>query len=112
MGLPVFEDYQSVPGADAPRPPGRNQVVLVCLLGGASFTELSAIRFLSQITPGYDFVICTTKLVNGDTLLYDTVLGPVEAMRKVKPPTPNPLTTSSGAPAPTAAPPTAATRKY
>jgi len=95
-GLPLFEDVQHVPGADAPRPPGRNQVILLCFIGGITFTEISAIRFLNQIMPGYDFVICTTKVINGSSLLYDTVLASIEELKdRVPQPTPTPTPTAA-----------------
>lgn len=46
------------------------EVVLVAFLGGVTFSEISALRFLSSM-PGSNqhFVVLTTSLVNGTTLL-------------------------------------------
>lgn len=77
---PTFEDYQtsgqSVPGgrrgsfsseasqSDAPR------VILVFFLGGCTFAEISALRFLSkQEENNVEFLIATTKLVNKNSFL-------------------------------------------
>jgi hypothetical protein len=40
----------------------------VVLLGGATFAEINALRFLKQ-RMGREIVVLTTKLVNGKTLL-------------------------------------------
>jgi hypothetical protein len=46
------------------------EVVFVVFLGGVTFAEISALRFLSSL-PGsrHKFVVLTTSLVNGTTLL-------------------------------------------
>ncbi|KAG0484393.1 hypothetical protein HPP92_008472 [Vanilla planifolia] len=49
---------------------GRRALVLVVIVGGITFAEIAALRFLSsQDGLGYDFIIATTKMVNGNTLL-------------------------------------------
>lgn len=78
---PTFEDYQStnqtslstgrrgsfsseISQSDTPK------VVLVFFLGGCTFAEISALRFLSrQEDNNVEFVIATTKLVNKNTFL-------------------------------------------
>lgn len=75
---PTFEDYQTSnqPGgrrgsfsseisqSDAPR------VILVFFLGGCTFAEISALRFLSkQEENNVEFLIATTKLINKNTFL-------------------------------------------
>lgn len=46
------------------------QTVLVMFIGGVTFAEISALRFLStQPHIHCDFVVATTKLINGTTLL-------------------------------------------
>lgn len=50
--------------SEAPR------VILVFFIGGCTFAEISALRFLSQQEDSnVEFVIATTKLINGDTFL-------------------------------------------
>lgn len=49
---------------------GRRSVVLVVFVGGVTFAEISALRFLSsQELMAYDIIVATTKVVNGQTLL-------------------------------------------
>ncbi|KAL2933371.1 Vacuolar protein-sorting-associated protein 33-like protein [Bienertia sinuspersici] len=49
---------------------GRRSVVLVVFIGGVTFAEISALRFLgSQELMAYDIIVATTKVVNGQTLL-------------------------------------------
>jgi hypothetical protein len=59
----VFADNVS-PGVE------QKKVMLVVLLGGVSYLELSAFRFLSA-DPQFPFriVVATTKVMNGSTLL-------------------------------------------
>lgn len=46
------------------------KTVLVFFLGGCTFAEISALRFLSQQDDlNVDFVIATTKLINGQTFI-------------------------------------------
>uniref|UniRef100_A0A6N2M0W2 Uncharacterized protein n=1 Tax=Salix viminalis TaxID=40686 RepID=A0A6N2M0W2_SALVM len=48
---------------------GRRSLVLVVFIGGVTFAEISALRFLSaQETMAYDLIIGTTKIVSGNTL--------------------------------------------
>ncbi|KAK4877889.1 hypothetical protein RN001_010395 [Aquatica leii] len=47
-----------------------SNVVLVFFIGGCTFAEISALRFLSQQEElNVEFIIATTKLINGDTFL-------------------------------------------
>ncbi|KAK8934362.1 hypothetical protein KSP39_PZI014643 [Platanthera zijinensis] len=49
---------------------GRRALVFVVFVGGVTFAEIAALRFLgSQEGMGYDFIIGTTKIVNGNTIL-------------------------------------------
>ncbi|XP_021998491.1 vacuolar protein-sorting-associated protein 33 homolog isoform X2 [Helianthus annuus] len=48
---------------------GRRSIVLVVFVGGVTFAEISALRFLSsQEGMAYDIIIGTTKIINGNTL--------------------------------------------
>lgn len=76
---PTFEDYQTggqsvggrrgsfsseISGSDAPR------VILVFFIGGCTFAEISALRFLAkQEENNVEFLVATTKLVNKHTFL-------------------------------------------
>lgn len=49
---------------------GRRSVVLVVFIGGVTYAEISALRFLSsQELMAYDIIVATTKVINGQTLL-------------------------------------------
>lgn len=49
---------------------GQPPISLVFFLGGCTFTEVSATRFLASQEGGQrDFVICTTQILNGSTLM-------------------------------------------
>ncbi|KAJ3679896.1 hypothetical protein LUZ60_016174 [Juncus effusus] len=49
---------------------GRRSLVLVVFIGGVTFAEIAALRFLSsQEGMGYDFIIGATKVVNGNSIL-------------------------------------------
>ncbi|XP_062156299.1 vacuolar protein-sorting-associated protein 33 homolog [Alnus glutinosa] len=48
---------------------GRRSIVLVVFIGGVTFAEISALRFLSaQEGMAYDLIVGTTKIVSGHTL--------------------------------------------
>lgn len=45
---------------------GENRTTLVFFLGGVSYAEIAALRFLSQMEDsGMEYIIATTKLING-----------------------------------------------
>lgn len=47
---------------------GENRTTLVFFLGGVSYAEIAALRFLSQMEDsGMEYIIATTKLMNGTT---------------------------------------------
>lgn len=47
---------------------GENRTTLVFFLGGVTYAEIAALRFLSQVEDsGMEYVIATTKLINGTT---------------------------------------------
>nr|ATG70713.1 ATVPS33 vacuolar protein sorting 33 [Juniperus flaccida] len=49
---------------------GRRSLVLVVFIGGVTFAEISALRFLSaQEGMTYDLIVGTTKIINGSSLL-------------------------------------------
>ncbi|KAJ4720732.1 Vacuolar protein-sorting-associated protein 33-like protein [Melia azedarach] len=48
---------------------GRRSLVLVVFIGGVTFAEISALRFLSaQEGMAYDLIVGTTKIINGNSL--------------------------------------------
>ncbi|KAJ1701858.1 hypothetical protein LUZ63_001637 [Rhynchospora breviuscula] len=68
-GTPNHDD--SFAGAHFDRvPDGRRSLVLVVFVGGVTFAEIAALRFLSsQEGMGYDFIIGTTRVINGNSIL-------------------------------------------
>lgn len=49
---------------------GRRAIALVIFIGGVTFAEIAALRFLSsQEGMGYDFIVAATKMVSGNTIL-------------------------------------------
>ncbi|XP_074319586.1 vacuolar protein-sorting-associated protein 33 homolog [Silene latifolia] len=47
----------------------RRSLVLVVFIGGVTFAEISALRFLTSQDLAHDVIIATTKVINGQTLL-------------------------------------------
>jgi len=70
---PTVEKDQELPQAVLEARGGggatKNKVTLVFFIGGITFTEIAAIRYLNQLDENTDYLIATTKLINGDTLL-------------------------------------------
>ncbi|KAJ1403120.1 Sec1-like, domain 2 [Sesbania bispinosa] len=67
---PSFDTLSGVSTSIAKVPDGRRALVLVVFVGGVTFAEISALRFLSaQESMAYDLIIATTKIVNGQTLV-------------------------------------------
>ncbi|XP_057979190.1 vacuolar protein-sorting-associated protein 33 homolog isoform X2 [Malania oleifera] len=66
-GFSSSASFDSLTGAAANM--DRRSLVLVVFVGGVTFAEISALRFLSaQEGMAYDLIIGTTKIVNGHTL--------------------------------------------
>ncbi|XP_011041061.1 PREDICTED: vacuolar protein-sorting-associated protein 33 homolog isoform X1 [Populus euphratica] len=68
-GSPSFDTLHGASAAVDRVADGRRSLVLVVFIGGVTFAEISALRFLSaQETMAYDLIIGTTKIVSGNTL--------------------------------------------
>ena len=66
---PAFTHYQGVSKRRSTQAASRAyRVVLVYFLGGCTFSEINALRFLTEKT-GIHYIIATTNLVNANTLL-------------------------------------------
>jgi len=68
-GGPAFHARQILPKGLTRQEGSGGKVVMVFFIGGCTFTEISAIRFLNQKIEGHDFIIGTTKLINGTTMI-------------------------------------------
>lgn len=56
-------------GVSMPMRAPKKKKILVYFVGGITYAEIAAIRFLQNIQPGYKFVIATTSIINGETAL-------------------------------------------
>lgn len=91
-GAPPFEETQSLPPGVV-LPSDRPPVTLVFFIGGITFTEIAALRYVEHILSAYsnsvfrylsaqdapnrDYIIATTKLINGDSII-DSVIERIE----------------------------------
>uniref|UniRef100_A0A8W7PQX2 VPS33A n=1 Tax=Anopheles coluzzii TaxID=1518534 RepID=A0A8W7PQX2_ANOCL len=75
---PTFEDFQASPSLSSRRGSFTSElsqsdiprVIVVFFVGGCTFAEISALRFLAQQDDNnVEFLICTTKLINKNTFL-------------------------------------------
>ena len=70
LGNQLFAELQPLPEeVRRVQSTSRNKVTLIVFIGGVTFAEISSVRFLSKQLPDQDFVIATTKIINGQTLL-------------------------------------------
>ena len=51
------------------RPSFKKRKIMVYYLGGITYAEMAAIRFLTKLNPKYKFIICTTSIINGESAL-------------------------------------------
>ncbi|KAG0228443.1 hypothetical protein BGW41_003421 [Actinomortierella wolfii] len=69
----TFDEVQRVDDGQprsSKRMSGQPRISLVFFLGGCTYTEISATRFLASQESGQrDFVICTSQILNGNSLL-------------------------------------------
>ncbi|CAM0907917.1 unnamed protein product [Alopecurus aequalis] len=73
--LPGSMGQQSADGV------GHRSLVLVVFIGGVTSAEIAALRFLSaQEGMGYDFLVATTKVITGNTLLRPIIASSKEGM--------------------------------
>ncbi|XP_053557731.1 vacuolar protein sorting-associated protein 33A [Bombina bombina] len=78
---PQFEERQPLPlGLLKKRQQEEKKVMLIFFLGGVTFAEIAALRFLSQMEEATtEYIIATTKLINGTTWMKSL-------MEKLEPP--------------------------
>lgn len=73
--------YDTPAGNESIAADGRRLLVLVVFIGGVTFAEISALRFLnSQEGMKYDLMVATTKLITGSSLLQTLVEDPSKAL--------------------------------
>ncbi|XP_033333810.1 vacuolar protein sorting-associated protein 33A [Megalopta genalis] len=68
VNVPSSGRRNSITSEDSNSEPPK--LVMVFFIGGCTFAEISALRFLSQQEDSnVEFVVCTTKVINGNTFL-------------------------------------------
>lgn len=65
----TFHAIQSQPNRENNDLPEKSEVILVFFVGGVTFPEVSALRFLSQKYEGKDIIVASTNLTNGNTFV-------------------------------------------
>ncbi|KAL7412422.1 vacuolar protein sorting 33A [Mrakia frigida] len=76
----TFDDIQTVEGSDAASrvngrlPKDHVSTTIVFFLGGCTFTEIAALRKMKEGSKGRRFLICTTSIISGNSLL-DSLAG-------------------------------------
>ncbi|KAF7820166.1 vacuolar protein-sorting-associated protein 33-like protein [Senna tora] len=69
-GFSNSPSVDTLSGASTNIADGRRSLVLVVFVGGVTFAEISALRFLTaQEGMAYDLIIATTKIINGRTVV-------------------------------------------
>ncbi|KAI3930108.1 hypothetical protein MKX01_036629, partial [Papaver californicum] len=67
---PSFDTLPGAPASIDKVADGRRSLVLVVFVGGVTFAEISALRYLSaQEGMAYDLIVGTTKMVNGHSII-------------------------------------------
>ena len=65
--------------------PSGKKLMLVYYIGGVTFMEVAAMRFLSKSRDfPYQIIICTTKLVNGNTFVMSSTQVSHQSHKRVK----------------------------
>lgn len=70
----TFDEEQSVPNSStarrpAPHDPEATTTTIVFFLGGVTYTEIAALRFMSRQTRNRRFLVATTNMIGGNTLV-------------------------------------------
>ncbi|EMS52473.1 Vacuolar protein sorting-associated protein 33-like protein [Triticum urartu] len=83
-GVSTINSSELLPGSGSQQSTdrvGHRSLVLVVFIGGVTSAEIAALRFLSaQEGMGYDFLVATTKVITGNTLLRPIIASSKEGM--------------------------------
>ena len=83
-GVSTISSSELLPGSGSQQSTdrvGHRSLVLVVFIGGVTSAEIAALRFLSaQEGMGYDFLVATTKVITGNTLLRPIIASSKEGM--------------------------------
>ena len=63
------------PAAGIPGRPFRKRKVIIYFIGGITYGEIAAVKFLEVLYPKYKFIIATTSIINGETAV-EQLCGP------------------------------------
>ena len=75
---PSFDEYQNLSRRRKKNPDGIKRT-LVVFVGGCTFAEISALRFLSQQEDAQEeYSIATTAVINGNSFLKDSVISSIQ----------------------------------
>jgi len=66
---PGEQKFFNPPAAAPGRPAFKKKKILVYFIGGITYAEMAAIRFLQNLYPKYKFIIATTSIINGETAI-------------------------------------------
>jgi len=50
-------------------PKGHTSTTVVCFLGGCTYAEVAALRWMNTQTKGRRYLICTTSMITGSSLI-------------------------------------------
>ncbi len=78
---PILEETQKVPGYNVKNKKDR-QITLILFVGGCTFAEISALRFLSeQEDSNVDYLVATTSIINGDKFVKELMTDVVDCLQ-------------------------------
>ena len=69
MTLKLYVAYHSGQGSLSSDSSSSSIVTLVFFVGGVTYAEISALRYLSSLKDGHEYVVATTSIINGNKLL-------------------------------------------
>lgn len=79
---PILEENQKVPGYNVKNNKKDRQTTLVLFIGGCTFAEISALRFLSeQEDSNVDYLVATTSIINGDKFIKGLMTDVVDCLQ-------------------------------
>ena len=77
--LKVSSNEQKLFGSGPGRGGFKKKKIIIYFIGGITYAEIAAIRFLQILNPGFKFIIATTCIINGESALSQLLGPPVES---------------------------------
>ena len=79
MKIPTNEQKLFSSSSTSGRPGGfKKKRVIIYFIGGITYAEIAAFRFLQLLIPGFKFIIAATSIINGKSSLSQLVGPPPE----------------------------------